>query len=625
MTRYSTKALLACVASAAVVSVSGTAMAVPYAAQVSQTGNTVNYVLNEAATTVTITRDGGNQIVINGASAGAASFDMTGFSTYSIEVSNTAAAGWTESSVSLGNAMMAFERANGVAVNMNPGSASFGQFYVSHRAATSTASGRSLGDGIYAFNADGTDLGGITDPNDTSAARDGGGALTTYFTTGGSSSPFRLEVDKDDNLLISDWSDAFGGVYIANADVSTGNLLLANPGGVTATVNDPLNPSTHGSVVSTPIFKGSLSGGDFQIWTIDEDKALDKNGNPTVAPYQNIWRYDIGSDPGATGYAGPAELAVDLGTIGTNSDGSRLLFGDVQSVDIDVTYDSVHDNFVVTSRRNDGNETGLLIFDGDFSTILFNSKQFSIDNGLDGTEDDLLFPLWDGIQDIFRGSADAAIAADGSFMAIHRSVVGVGGNGINDFFGPGDVIIVPLDANGVPDLDLTDAGLAVNGDATPQDIMLGTIGIDTAGGGIRSPIAMDLAGNIYVTSNGAELAQVFSPGGNSVAVTNSDGTFTINGVTYGGGGGCIEGDLNCDGFVGIADLNLVLGNWNATVTAGDKLQGDPSGDGFVGIDDLNKVLGNWNNGTPPSASAVPEPATLALLGLGGLAMLKRRR
>jgi len=89
----------------------------------------------------------------------------------------------------------------------------------------------------------------------------------------------------------------------------------------------------------------------------------------------------------------------------------------------------------------------------------------------------------------------------------------------------------------------------------------------------------------------------------------------------------LAGDLDGDGFVGIADLNLILGAWNQTVTAGNPLAGDPSGDGFVGIEDLNLVLGNWNAGSPgvpPTASAnIPEPAGVMLLGLGAAGLLKR--
>ena len=82
------------------------------------------------------------------------------------------------------------------------------------------------------------------------------------------------------------------------------------------------------------------------------------------------------------------------------------------------------------------------------------------------------------------------------------------------------------------------------------------------------------------------------------------------------------GDLNGDGFVGIDDLNIVLGNWNQNVNPGSEPEGDPSGDGFVGIDDLNVVLGNWNAGSTPAV--VPEPGTLTLLMLCGLTTLRYR-
>lgn len=87
--------------------------------------------------------------------------------------------------------------------------------------------------------------------------------------------------------------------------------------------------------------------------------------------------------------------------------------------------------------------------------------------------------------------------------------------------------------------------------------------------------------------------------------------------------GTLEGDLDGDGFVGISDLNLVLGNWNQNVPPGNQ-DADPSGDGFVGIEDLNTVLGNWNAGTPPT-HAVPEPASLAFVVIGVALASNRRR
>ena len=88
----------------------------------------------------------------------------------------------------------------------------------------------------------------------------------------------------------------------------------------------------------------------------------------------------------------------------------------------------------------------------------------------------------------------------------------------------------------------------------------------------------------------------------------------------------IPGDINGDGFVGVDDLNVVLINWNQSVTKGDRLRGDLAGlgDGFVGVDDLNVILINWNNGTPPQDLAnIPEPGAL-LLWLAPVAMVTKR-
>ncbi len=70
----------------------------------------------------------------------------------------------------------------------------------------------------------------------------------------------------------------------------------------------------------------------------------------------------------------------------------------------------------------------------------------------------------------------------------------------------------------------------------------------------------------------------------------------------------LAGDLNGDGYVGSADLDIVRGAWNKRTSAGDLPAGDPSGDGRVGSGDLDIVRAGWGNGSPPSA--VPEPGAL---------------
>jgi hypothetical protein len=60
------------------------------------------------------------------------------------------------------------------------------------------------------------------------------------------------------------------------------------------------------------------------------------------------------------------------------------------------------------------------------------------------------------------------------------------------------------------------------------------------------------------------------------------------------------GDLSGDGFVGQADLDIVLANWGCGGEGGLPLldpRADASGDGFVGQADLDIVLANWGQGS----------------------------
>ncbi len=131
-----------------------------------------------------------------------------------------------------------------------------------------------------------------------------------------------------------------------------------------------------------------------------------------------------------------------------------------------------------------------------------------------------------------------------------------------------------------------------------------------------------LGGFVPAIGNSFQILTSASRTGQFASITGSDlGGGLLLDVIYGATDvtlqvvAALQGDLDGDGFVGINDLNIVLGNWNQNVPPANPLA-DPSGDGFVGIDDLNAVLGNWNAGTPPSSpdgSSVPEPGTGMLL------------
>ena len=85
----------------------------------------------------------------------------------------------------------------------------------------------------------------------------------------------------------------------------------------------------------------------------------------------------------------------------------------------------------------------------------------------------------------------------------------------------------------------------------------------------------------------------------------------------------IPGDCHLeDGDVDLDDLRVLAANYDATVPAGNDgwVMGDFNNDGIVELDDLRIMAANYGYGT-----SVPEPTIIALLGLGALGLIRKRR
>jgi hypothetical protein len=90
-------------------------------------------------------------------------------------------------------------------------------------------------------------------------------------------------------------------------------------------------------------------------------------------------------------------------------------------------------------------------------------------------------------------------------------------------------------------------------------------------------------------------------------------------------GAAVPGDTNGDGIVNDADLANLEAQFGGAPGAESA---DFDGDGDVDAHDFAVMRGNWGFGVGPAplpAGATPEPATMTVLALGGLLVLRRRR
>lgn len=446
--------------------------ATPYATCLTNSGSSISFRLNEAADNVKIISSAGAVTNELGPVAkGLTVTNLTITGVYKIEVTKTAGAGYllgvaNQISTDTDNTVKFFDT-RGVAVNKNPASPYFGRTYVSSSRAGTTVSGRATKDGIYILNADQTDAVG---QGDTALTGGVNGGLGFDRFAANAESPGRLIVGPDDNIYITDWSDAHGGLYVTDPNVATNAAatnVLAFLGGPSTTTNN------HGSLSAVWV-EGSLANNDLVVFTQDED----------LVPKNSVWRYTIGGGPLAwTANADGVEFSYGL-----NSQFSDIIRGP-------------DGKWYCTNRRLEfATAAGIFVRSSDGTTALWNSLS--------------AYRTWIGnptARDSYFGhTMGLDISPDGKYLASIRGATNNPSPGpyIPPFVGGNTVLILPLE-DGVPNITNLIVMPTTPGTATGRDI------------------SFDAAGNIYTVSSGQELLRVYTPGGFSAATTGSDGTFTL--------------------------------------------------------------------------------------------------
>ncbi|PYI99851.1 MAG: hypothetical protein DME25_22015 [Verrucomicrobia bacterium] len=186
-------------------------LANPYATDLSNTGSSITFRLNEAADDVKIIYNSGattNDLGPVPSGLFTAFVSISG--PYQIVVSKTGSG-----VISQIGTNVPFGSPRGVAVNVNPTSQYFGRVYVSNGATNAN----NKGDGIFIRNSDLSDA-----FNQGNVPRTGG---TTNFGSSGNS-PYRIKVGHEDSkLYICDFADATGNLYVTDPNVSSNSLQYA--------------------------------------------------------------------------------------------------------------------------------------------------------------------------------------------------------------------------------------------------------------------------------------------------------------------------------------------------------------------------------------------------------------
>ncbi len=311
-------------------------MAIPYASQVVSNNNQVTFVLNQDAQGLVVLRDGANP-VYPGATAGQHSFDMTGYTSYSIIVTGNTAKAWTQFIPD--GTDRNFYYPNSVAVNKNPASTNFGKVYISNNNKVvpgNTGAGRLTTDGIFVLRADGSAI------NATPYT----GGLSMTNDAGNYSDPFKINLNPDDDCLY--FSSYFDDLAFAfNEDMSV----------VTQLVDD--SNKTTGQYMESVYATGSRAKGNLVLYTVDS--------NYSDTARKGLIAYNLGANLTAT----------------ASDTGSQVIGPDCYSVSpntyypSDVDRDSSGNWYMSTYRATAGQAPDVGKFDGSLpwpnNTFVWNS------------------------------------------------------------------------------------------------------------------------------------------------------------------------------------------------------------------------------------------------------------